>query len=351
MGAVDVLLEKLSKQDGLAFIAGNALLDQVRKNPSKLADKIAILEPYLSSANHDIRAITACVLGKVGTDEALGAVLESFELTEPNTLEVECRGISGFGTEPLYRWILGGISDGQNERAAELLAYIVAGKEFKQIFRTGAMVQLYNCMSHVGGYRLPADCLAAIHEFADHKDPNIAENAIQLLGAVSDEENAVESSPNLRPPSMSSFKEKTVEQRPIDFRTVNMSSLLNEMSKTKFAAVRPRDFEDMIGRYFKDSGFIVDQTPYSCDFGADLIVDKAGLKTAVQVKRYAPVNKVGVKDVNQVIGAQKYYACKGAMVITTSGFTKSATEVARRASVELWNWDKLSQTLNSRYIH
>src|SRR5690606_40796892 len=64
----------------------------------------------------------------------------------------------------------------------------------------------------------------------------------------------------------------------------------------------------------------------SSDLGADLILQKDGLNTVVQIKRYHQDHRVGVQDVNQVIGAAKYYKADQIMIVTTSELTQPATE-------------------------
>ena len=78
---------------------------------------------------------------------------------------------------------------------------------------------------------------------------------------------------------------------------------------------------------------------------------KDGKKIAVQVKRYDQGNLVGVKDLNQVLGAMKYYSCETSMVITTTEFTTPAKELARTTNVELWGWEKLYENIKKVYFN
>ena len=316
--------------------------------PPRLVDKIAFIESFLRSPNHDLRGAIAQILGAIGTDDALAAILEAFEIERPGILEAETGG------ETLYWWYLQSIQDAASPKAAELLAYVVAGEEFKSAVRAFAMEQLYYCLGSVEEFTIPADCLKAVRAFSDHPNDEIASKAIKLLGRIDDlsgHTGPPVHDPATAAPSLMSEEadEEPVEQRAVDFKTVNMQQFLNIALDVRFLTVRPRDFEDMIARMFKDCGYGVEQTPYSCDFGADLVAAKEGAKTAVQVKRYAAANKVGVHDINQVIGATKYYDCHKSLVITTSGFTKSAVEMANKAGVELWNWERLRTNLLEAY--
>jgi Restriction endonuclease len=113
----------------------------------------------------------------------------------------------------------------------------------------------------------------------------------------------------------------------------------------------PYDFEDFIAQLFCDLGHEVQQTSYSGDYGADLIViSPRKKKIAIQIKRYAKDNNVGVNDVNQVIGARDYYKCNSAMIITTSDFTKQAYTLLAKTRVTGKNWDDLQQTICDTYL-
>ncbi|MBA4106824.1 MAG: restriction endonuclease [Pirellula sp.] len=128
-----------------------------------------------------------------------------------------------------------------------------------------------------------------------------------------------------------------------------MAEILMTYAPHRFSNIHPEDFETLIKTLFADSGYSVEQTPYVGDFGADVIAIRGSDRFAIQVKRYNFSSKVGVGDVNQVIGAMKYYGCTRALVITTSGFTASAIDLAARARVNLWDWSKLKQNLEKVY--
>ena len=127
----------------------------------------------------------------------------------------------------------------------------------------------------------------------------------------------------------------------MDFSKINIQDILKYSLPKRFQDMSPTDFEDFVAQLFSDLGYTVEQTSYSGDFGADLIAAKPGKRIVVQVKRYANANKVGVKDVNQVIGAKDYYKCDASMIITTSDFTNPAMKLIAETHVEKWNWNDL----------
>ncbi len=131
---------------------------------------------------------------------------------------------------------------------------------------------------------------------------------------------------------------------------VDPAKVLESAIPNRFQDFPPSDFEDFISQLFEDNGYHATQTSYSGDYGADLILTRDEESIAVQVKRYAKGNSVGVKDINQVLGAKDYYNCKTARVITTSSFTKPGRELASKTQTELWDWDHLQKYICDTYL-
>jgi restriction system protein len=93
------------------------------------------------------------------------------------------------------------------------------------------------------------------------------------------------------------------------------------------------DFEVLIGEQLEDGGWHVRRTGKSGDQGADLVAERNGVSVAVQCKLYA--QPVGNKAVQEALAAQRYYATDHAAVVSNAAFTRSATKLARSASVLL----------------
>jgi len=129
-----------------------------------------------------------------------------------------------------------------------------------------------------------------------------------------------------------------------------IDKILRSSIPTRFQDISPSDFEDFTAKLFEDKGYKVKQTKLTGDFGADLLIEK-NKTCVVQVKRYAQGNKVGVQDVNQVLGAKSYYECDKSLVITTSSFTSSAKKLAKKTNIEIWNWDKLIKEIEATYFN
>jgi len=99
------------------------------------------------------------------------------------------------------------------------------------------------------------------------------------------------------------------------------------------------EFERYLTTMFESKGYVVEKTPGSHDYGADLIVDKFGETIALQAKcRKQAARITAVQEVN---GGRDYYRTRRAMVISVGGFTESAVKLANRLGVELWDRKRL----------
>ena len=96
------------------------------------------------------------------------------------------------------------------------------------------------------------------------------------------------------------------------------------------------EFERYLKCHFEKLGYKVELTPQSHDYGADLIMRKDGQRIVIQAKRYK--ESVGIKAVQEIIGALQYYkADKGYVVTNSKSFTKSAIELANSTRIVLWS--------------
>jgi restriction system protein len=92
-------------------------------------------------------------------------------------------------------------------------------------------------------------------------------------------------------------------------------------------------FEHYLVELFKKYHYKAVRTPDSGDYGADLILKKDGKKIVVQAKRY--VNNVGIKAVQEVLGAKSYYKADEGWVVANSNYTKAAIKLAKESNVRL----------------
>ncbi len=103
------------------------------------------------------------------------------------------------------------------------------------------------------------------------------------------------------------------------------------------------DFEKYLEILFRKLGYQVTRTPYQGDYGADLVLQKNGVQTVVQAKRYN--RSVGVKAIQEAVAAKEYYKCNNAMVVTNNYYSQQAKKLAAANKVELWDRDRLADRL------
>lgn len=124
-----------------------------------------------------------------------------------------------------------------------------------------------------------------------------------------------------------------VSSKAVQFeQKLNRGSEKNNIA-TQIEHLNGFEFEQFLGELFKKAGYKVIVTKKSGDQGADLIVEKNGISTAIQAKKY--IGSVGNSAVQEVVAAMKYYDCDKSMVITTGSFTKGAYALASRNGVQL----------------
>ena len=90
----------------------------------------------------------------------------------------------------------------------------------------------------------------------------------------------------------------------------------------------------------RQQGWSVSLTPVTGDQGADLIADSGGRRLVLQCKCHA--KPVGNKAVQEAFGALKMHGGDQAVVVSASGFTRSAEVLARVNGVLLVHHDQLA---------
>jgi restriction system protein len=101
-------------------------------------------------------------------------------------------------------------------------------------------------------------------------------------------------------------------------------------------------FETFLTVLFERLGYQAEVTG-RFDKGADLILTREGIRTAVQAKCWQ--QPVGVEAVRAVVAALRPYHCTRGMVVTNSTVTRSARQAARENNIELWDRTDLANVL------
>ena len=94
-------------------------------------------------------------------------------------------------------------------------------------------------------------------------------------------------------------------------------------------------FEFYICKIFQLKGYDVRFTPVVDDYGADLIIERAGVATAIRCRQVNGGALLDTDIVEGALAALKYYPCDDVMIITNGYFTKEAARRAFRAKVSL----------------
>ena len=103
------------------------------------------------------------------------------------------------------------------------------------------------------------------------------------------------------------------------------------------------EFEVYLAKLFKSQGYLVEMTPLTGDYGADLILYKEQQRIAVQAKCYT--GSVGVSGVQEALSGMAYYQCHSAWVVTTGNYTVNAVELATQSKVRLFGRNELGKLI------
>ena len=93
------------------------------------------------------------------------------------------------------------------------------------------------------------------------------------------------------------------------------------------------EFENFLRDVFEKQGYKVETTKASHDYGADLLLSKNGKLSIVQAKCYAKT--VGIKAIQEIVGAKQHYGATEAFVATNNFFSKDAEILALENDVKL----------------
>ncbi len=102
-------------------------------------------------------------------------------------------------------------------------------------------------------------------------------------------------------------------------------------------------FEKYLEQLFRLQGYKANATRAQGDYGADLVIIRNGEKIVVQAKRYS--KNVGLKAVQEVHGAIAHYKASAGWVVTNSGYTQQARNLALSNNVRLIGRDELVEMI------
>ncbi len=98
----------------------------------------------------------------------------------------------------------------------------------------------------------------------------------------------------------------------------------------------PREFEYKVSDYYKQQGYETFITPYSGDWGIDVIASRRKEKLAIQVKKYGGTSrKITRLSMMQLYGAMAYKDCTRAVMVTDGECLPDAIDVATKLGIEV----------------
>lgn len=121
-----------------------------------------------------------------------------------------------------------------------------------------------------------------------------------------------------------------------NFSDLDIKSALQEMNEYAF--------EEFVAELWRKQGWETEVTTGAGDKGIDVIaktdypVEQTHL---IQVKRYAPGNKVSSSEIQQYGSLRRQEDADSVIVVTTSSFTEQGTELSNSLNVKLIDGDRL----------
>ena len=110
-----------------------------------------------------------------------------------------------------------------------------------------------------------------------------------------------------------------------------------------------RDFELLVGEYYRRNGFAVEERGGPApDGGVDLVLRRGGRVTLVQCKHWKK-SQVGVREVRELCGIIQHEGAQDAVLVTSGGFTNEARDFAAKNSIALVDGSALAAMLKQHH--
>lgn len=116
-----------------------------------------------------------------------------------------------------------------------------------------------------------------------------------------------------------------------------------------FEQIEAHQFEGIVLELFKRKGYKVFDNDN--DYGYDFIFeDSEGKKVIVEIKKYNQNFRVSIGEIHKLLGAVHAYKAQGGLLLSSSGFTKSAINFAQSNNelIRLWDMDEMFRFLDNQ---
>ncbi len=109
-------------------------------------------------------------------------------------------------------------------------------------------------------------------------------------------------------------------------RAARRDALYRASGQAAVDAMTGVEFEHYVAAVLRGTGYSVELTRATGDFGVDLIATRDGVRTAVQCKRQNRV--VNGAAIQQVVAGAAVHDCTATMVVTNHRYTRAAAQLA-----------------------
>ena len=127
----------------------------------------------------------------------------------------------------------------------------------------------------------------------------------------------------------------------------NYAAVAGERGHAALELLSWREFENLVGEFFRRKGFSVEQRGgREADGGVDLVASIGGDRYLVQCKHWR-VQRVGVKVVREICGVAAAESAAGVFVVTSGSFTDEARRFVEenRIDIELITGEQLRRMI------
>ncbi|MDB5347277.1 MAG: endonuclease [Schlesneria sp.] len=144
---------------------------------------------------------------------------------------------------------------------------------------------------------------------------------------------------------------KLPAERP-DFRTAR--DKLRHMcdDESYLDAVAPREFEDSIAAFLKEMDLQTELLPVRNDKGFDITIEYENCLYVVDAKKLNRNSRLSVVEIQRLLGAATFAEARGAILVTSGGFTATAKYFAHDApiTIVLLTIDELVGMNRNRFV-
>ncbi len=124
----------------------------------------------------------------------------------------------------------------------------------------------------------------------------------------------------------------------------------SETKRDPFAAISWREFEMLVGQFFREKGYRVSETAQGADGGIDLHLTGSDDKTYLVQCKHWKASKVPVNVVRELYGVMVAENAAGAFVVTSGQFTDEAQTFANGKNIQLVDGRLLVSSIQGREV-